>query len=89
MQIGHTVRKFKNKDEGTPTAVQGYDCVSNTGGAGSVLVWGTKIPHAVGHGQKIKKIFRSKDSCFYYTRFRKRKLIYTLNFKTYKKNKFL
>ena len=26
---------------------------SNTGGAGSISGWGTKIPHAVGCGKKI------------------------------------
>ena len=35
-------------------AVQGYDSVSKAGGAGSILVWETKIPQAVWHGQKIK-----------------------------------
>ena len=28
---------------------------SNAGGVGSIPGWGTKIPHAVGCGQKLKK----------------------------------
>ena len=29
-------------------------CASNAGGVGSILGWGTKIPYAMQHGQKIK-----------------------------------
>ena len=29
-------------------------CASHAGGAGSIPGWGTKIPHAVHFGQKIK-----------------------------------
>ena len=41
---------------GTSLAVQWLRCyASNTGGAGSIPVWGTKIPHAARCGQKKKK----------------------------------
>ena len=30
-------------------------CTFTLGGLGSTLGWGTKIPHAVWHGQKVKK----------------------------------
>ena len=29
-------------------------CFSNAGGTGSILGWGTKIPHAMQHSQKKK-----------------------------------
>ena len=34
-------------------------CASNAGGVGSILCWGTKIPHAPGNNQKKKK--KKKD----------------------------
>ena len=35
---------------------------SNAGGVGSVPGWGTKIPHTVGCGQKLKK--KKKIRCY-------------------------
>ena len=35
-------------------------CASNARGAGSSPGWGTKIPHAVRHGQKKKKQLYSR-----------------------------
>ena len=40
---------------GTSLAVQWLRlCASNARGTGSIPGWGTKIPHAAWHGQKIK-----------------------------------
>ena len=47
---------------GTSLAVQRLRlCASTAGGAGSIPGWGTKIPHAVRRGQKVKKQNKSSD----------------------------
>ena len=49
----HFFQQFKNG--GTSLAVQWLRlCASTAGGVGSIPGWGTKIPHAVCHGQTMK-----------------------------------
>ena len=65
LQIGHTVRKFKNKDEGTPMAVQGYDSVFPMQGVQVRSLFGELRSHMLwGHGQKINFFFKVKILAF-------------------------
>ena len=51
-----TVRATRSHRRGTSLVVQLLTlCTSTAEGVGSILGWGTKIPHVMGHGQKIKQ----------------------------------
>ena len=52
---------LRKKERGTSLVVQWLRlCTYNAGCTGSVPDWGTKIPHASGHGQK-KTVYTMKD----------------------------
>ena len=52
---------LRKKERGTSLVVQWLRlCTYNAGCTGSVPDWGTKIPHASGHGQKKKKKKKKK-----------------------------
>ena len=48
---------------GLPWQSSGWDSVSTARGTGSIPCWGTKIPHAVWYGQKIKKQTKINHGC--------------------------
>ena len=53
----HKNTHTKRVQIGNPLAVQCLGLgASIAGGMGSIPGWGTKIPHAVGHGQKNKRV---------------------------------